>query len=155
MTTSNVTAHLPHVANGSACKNQTSTQAGCPEYTLAVYWRELPLPQSGLCCRLIISPTTEHPKSPTLDPGGNLPVYLIECGWIVYVQALRANPSALLQLVALPSPRMVNTWLEHSEGYHIEEGLSILSNTMHLYLLTADTRVNSCHESVRDTIVGE
>jgi hypothetical protein len=94
-------------------------------------------------------------KPPTLDPGGNLPAYLIECGWIPYVNTLHADPSALIQLVALPSPRMVDTWPEHSEGYRIEEGLLILCDTLRLYLLTADTRVNSCHDSVCDALVAE
>ena len=99
------------------------------------------------------SPPT--PESPILDPGGDLPAYLIEHGWIPYVRAVGARIPALIQLVALPSLRMVDTWPEHSEGYRIEEGLLILSNTLRLYLLTADTRVNSCHDSVRDAIVME
>jgi hypothetical protein len=96
---------------------------------------------------------TQEP--PVLDPGGDLPAYLIENGWIPYVQGLHADNAVLIQLVALPSPRMVDTWPEDSEGYQIEEGLLVLSEFFRLYLLTADTRVNSCHDTVRDEIVAE
>ena len=98
-------------------------------------------------------PLTLEPS--TLDPGRDLPAYLIENGWIPYTQGLRAHNPTLIQLVALPSPRMVDTWPDDSEGHCIEEGLLVLSNFFRLYLLTANTRVNSCHETVRDEIVSE
>ena len=95
------------------------------------------------------------PDPPVFDSGVDLPEYLIKLGWISYVQGLGARSSTLIQLVALPSPRVIDSWPENSEGYRVEEGLMILSSTLRLYLSTADTRVNSCHESVRDAIVGE
>lgn len=81
------------------------------------------------------------------------PQYLIDLGWIPYIQDLHAVPSALLQLVALPSHRMSDLWPEESEGYNVEEGLTVLYHFFSLYLEDANTRMNSCHGSARDALV--
>jgi hypothetical protein len=81
------------------------------------------------------------------------PQYLIDFGWIPYLDTLNAEPSELLQLIALPSNRMVAQWPEDSEGFRIEEGLIVLHEFFRLYLQDANTRVNSCHDTVRDALV--
>ena len=81
------------------------------------------------------------------------PQYLNNFGWIPYLDGLNAEPSELLQLIALPSNRMVAQWPEDSEGFHVEEGLIVLHEFFRLYLQDANTRVNSCHDTVRDALV--
>jgi hypothetical protein len=85
--------------------------------------------------------------------GVESPQYLNNFGWIPYVDGLNAEPSELLQLIALPSNRMVAQWPEDSEGFNVEEGLIILHNFFRLYLRDANTRVNSCHDTIRDALV--
>jgi hypothetical protein len=81
------------------------------------------------------------------------PQYLKIFGWIPYLDGLNADPSELLQLVALPSNRMVAQWPEDAEGFHVEEGLIVLHKFFRLYLRDANSRVNSCHDTVRDALV--
>jgi hypothetical protein len=81
------------------------------------------------------------------------PQYLNDFGWIPYLDSLKAEPSELLQLITTPSNRMVAQWPEESEGFHVEEGLIVLHNFFRLYLQDANTRVNSCHGTVRDALV--
>ena len=165
-----IRGHFKHDTSPSACREWFHTQkqrerSFNPANMPRVYASRLFEGRSFSSMRVVFSSDympdngSSEPRctleSHVLDPGGDLPAYLIECGWIPYVRALGARIPALIQLVALPSLRMVDTWPEHSEGYRIEEGLLILSNTLCLYLLTADTRVNSCHDSVRDAIVME
>ena len=85
--------------------------------------------------------------------GVESPQYLDNFGWIQYVDGLNAEPSELLQLIALPSTRMVAQWPEDSEGFNVEEGLIVLHNFFRLYLRDANTRVNSCHDTIRDALV--
>jgi hypothetical protein len=81
------------------------------------------------------------------------PQYLNNFGWIPYLDYVNAEPSELLQLTALPSNRMVAQWPDDSEGFHIEEGLIVLHEFFRRYLQDANTRVNSCHDTVRDALV--
>lgn len=93
------------------------------------------------------------PPEKQVDTTLQSPQYLTDLGWTPYVESLSVDPSILIQLVALPSPRMSGSWPEGSEGYHIEEGLRVLYNFFGQYLRDANTRVNSCNDAVRDALV--
>jgi len=81
------------------------------------------------------------------------PQYLIDLGWISYVESLGVDPTILVQLVALPSSRMSGLWPDGSEGYLIEEGLIVLYRLFGFYLKDANTRMNSCGNAVRQALV--
>jgi hypothetical protein len=96
---------------------------------------------------------TTSAERPTESSNIESPQYLDNFGWIPYLDSLNAEPSDLLQLIAIPSNRMVAQWPEESEGFCVEEGLIVLHKFFRLYLKDANTRVNSCHGTVRDALV--
>jgi hypothetical protein len=110
---------------------------------------------SGYLPASIQAPSITPNEPATQSSSVESPHYLNEFGWIPYVDGLNAEPSELLQLIALPSSRMVAQWPEDSEGFHVEEGLTVLHEFFRLYLQDANTRVNSCHGTVRDALVEE
>jgi hypothetical protein len=96
-----------------------------------------------------IVPITPATQSSSVES----PQYLNNFGWIPYLDGLNAESSELLQLIAIPSNRMVAQWPEDSEGFRVEEGLIVLHEFFRRYLQDANTRVNSCHDTVRDALV--
>jgi hypothetical protein len=94
------------------------------------------------------------PSVPAVKHGTfHSPEYLKDFGWIQYIQDLHAVPSALIQLIALPSVRTTELWPGASEGCLIEEGLIVLYRFMAFYLEDANTRVNDSHDVVRAALV--
>ena len=84
-----------------------------------------------------------------------LPYYLIESGWIPYVQSLNVKPETLIWLVAPPSLRARTSWDKGTEGYNIKEGLLDFYDPHGHYLVDGNTRVNSCPDVVCHGLVAE
>jgi hypothetical protein len=107
---------------------------------------------SGYSPAGVEAPSVIAMEAPPQPFGVESPQYLNNFGWIPYVDGLNAEPSELLQLIALPSNRMVAQWPQDSEGFNIEEGLIVLHKFFFHYLQDANTRVNSCHDTIRDAL---
>ena len=98
--------------------------------------------------------TTSAPRTRP-DKTIQSPYYLIESGWIPYVQSLNVEPETLIRLVAPPSLRARASWDEGTEGYKIKEGLLDFYDPYGHYLVDGNTRVNSCPDVVRHSLVAE
>jgi hypothetical protein len=81
-----------------------------------------------------------------------MPEYLKDFGWSPYVEGLKADRATLMQLVAMPSDRIANTWPEGSEGRNIEQGLQVVDAFYRNYLYDANYLVNQCNNAVRRAI---
>jgi hypothetical protein len=101
-------------------------------------------------------PSGELPRAADTTPHSHfayhMPEYLTNFGWSPYVEGLKADWSTLIQLVAMPSDRIANTWPEGSEGRHIEQGLQVVDAFFRVYLCDANHLVNQCNDSVRRAI---
>lgn len=80
------------------------------------------------------------------------PEYIVKFGWESYVYNLGAELPVLILLHTTPGARMIQLWPKDSEGASIEEGLVVVSQFLTVYLREADSRVNGCHDMVRQAI---
>jgi hypothetical protein len=124
----------------------------------------LPLFQ-GLLGKQLLS--ARVPMVPSWNPQGYTPIYarnedvvvtysapewISDLGWQDYMESLNARPSALLQLISLPSEQTVNSWPDDSTGHLVESGLCVVHEFMRSYLIRADKLVNQSHPSLRGII---
>jgi hypothetical protein len=75
--------------------------------------------------------------------------YLVNIGWVSYIDGLQVQRPYLIQLVALPSMRMAEMWPNDSEGWSIECGLLGLYSFLAEYLWHANCHVNACDDLIR------
>lgn len=73
-------------------------------------------------------------------------------GWSDYLESLGAEPSALNQLIGLPSVQTYKIWPEESEGRRIEQALYLIHNSLKTYLEHANNLVSNSHPSLRSAI---
>ena len=82
-----------------------------------------------------------------------MPEYLDDFSWNPYVEGLKVNWSALIQLVAMPSYQIPITWPEGSDGWNIEQGLQVVDSFFCNYLYNADYLVNACDDTIRAALI--
>jgi hypothetical protein len=97
------------------------------------------------------APLYESPSTLRYDT----PQYLKDLGWNDYIIGLNADHPKLIQLIALPSKSTINSWPEDSPGWRFEHGLSVLHDVIRDYLVDANSKVATSHNSIRIAVTDQ